>query len=66
MCAQKRSFLSISFIKGTLLGRNYHFWVINDHFGGPSGHCGQILQKNPGKGQSPPPPFWQCQDFGNI
>ena len=28
-------------------------------------HCGQILQKNPGKGQSPPPPtpfmpvFWE-------
>ena len=28
---------------------------MNDHFGGPSVHCGQILQKNPGKGQSPPP-----------
>ena len=36
-------------------GHNCHFWVINDHFGGPSVHCGQILQKNPGKGQSPPP-----------
>ena len=32
-------------------GANYHFWVINDHFGGPSVHCGQILQ---------------CQHFGNI
>ena len=29
--------------------------LINDHFGGPSVHCGQILQKNPGKGQSSPP-----------
>ena len=37
--------------KGTLLGRNYHFWVINDHFGG---HCGQILQQK----SCPPPPFW--------
>ena len=33
-------------------GANYHFWVINDHFGGPSG---QILQKKAGKGQSLPP-----------
>ena len=46
------------------MGGNYHFLVINDHFGGPSGHCGQILQKNPGKGQSPPPflampGFWE-------
>ena len=38
---------------------------MDDHFGGPSVNCGQILQKNPGKGQSPPP-FWQCQDFGCI
>ena len=53
MCVQKRSFLSISFI-------------IVHHFEGPSGHCGQILQKNPGKGQSPPPPFWPCQHFGCI
>ena len=42
--------------KGRLLGGNYHFLVMNyhflmmaDHFGGPSVHCGQILQKNPGK-----------------
>ena len=41
--------------KGTLFAENYHFLVMNDHFGGPSVHCGQILQKNPGKGQSPPP-----------
>ena len=34
--------------KGTLLGENYHFLVMNDHFGGPSVHCRQILQKNPG------------------
>ena len=40
------------------LGANYHFLGINEHFGGPSVHCGQILHKNPGKGQSPPPPFW--------
>ena len=44
--------------KGTLLRGNCHFMVMNDHFGGPSVHCGQILHKNPGKGQSPPPPFW--------
>ena len=24
------------------------FWGINEHFGGPSVHCGQILQQNPG------------------
>ena len=29
--------------------------MINDHFGEPSVYCGQILQKNPGKVQSPPP-----------
>ena len=40
---------------GHFLVINDHFWVINDHFGGPSVHCGQILQKNPGKGQSPTP-----------
>ena len=40
--------------EGHTLGANYH-WGINEHFGGPSVHCGQILQKNPGKGQSPPP-----------
>ena len=33
-------------IKGTLFGGNYHFLVMNHHFGGPSVHCGQILQKN--------------------
>ena len=26
---------------------------------------GQIHQKNPGMGQTPPP-FWQCQDFGSA
>ena len=26
---------------------------------------GQIHQKNPGMGQTPPPPSWQCQDFGS-
>ena len=41
------------------------FFVMNDHFGGPSVHCGQILQKIPGKGQTPPP-FRHCQDFGCI
>ena len=51
--------------KGALFGGNYNFWVINDHFGGTSVHCGQILQKNPDKGQSLPP-FWHCQYFGNI
>ena len=50
---------------GHFLVINDHFWVINDHFGGPSVHCGQILQNNPGKGQSLPP-FWQYQDFVNI
>ena len=42
--------------------RNYHFLVMNDHFGGTSVHCGQILQKNPGKGQTPltaMPGFWE-------
>ena len=53
--------------KGTLFAENYHFLVMNDHFGGPSVHCGQILQKNPGKGQSPPPflampGFWVHMD----
>ena len=53
--------------EGHTLGANYHFWGINEYSGGPSVHCGQILQKNPGKGQSPPsPPFWQFQDFGRI
>ena len=28
--------------------------------------CGQILHKNPGKGQTPLPPFRQCLNFGNI
>ena len=52
--------------KITLFGGKYLF-VINFHFGGPSVDCGQILQKNPGKGQTTtPPPSWQCQDFGNI
>ena len=32
---------------GHFLVINDHFWVINDHFGGPSVHCGQILQKYP-------------------
>ena len=50
--------------KGTLFGGNYHFLLINDHFKGPSVHCGQILQNNTGKGQSPPPflampGFWE-------
>ena len=27
---------------------------------------GQIHQKNLGMGQTPPPPFWQCQDFGST
>ena len=40
--------------EGHTLGVNYNFWGINEHFGGSSVHCGQILQKNPGKGQSPP------------
>ena len=50
--------------KGTLLGGNYHFWVINDHFGEPSVPCGQILQKILARGRAPP--LLQCQDFGNI
>ena len=44
-----------------LKGIRAHFWgeiitflVMNDHFGGPSVHCRQILQKNPGKGAEPP------------
>ena len=37
--------------KGTLLGGNYHFWVINDHFGG---HCGQIPPKKTWQGTEPP------------
>ena len=37
---------------------------MNDHFGGPSVHCGQILQKK--SEQSPPPLLWQCQHFWNI
>ena len=41
-----------------------HFLVMNNHFGGPSVHCGQILQKNPGKEQSPlaMPGFWVHMD----
>ena len=40
--------------KGTLLGWNYHFLVMNDHFGGSSVHCGQILQKLLARGRAPP------------
>ena len=39
--------------KGTLLGGNHHLLAIADHFGGHSVHCGQIVQKNPCKGQTP-------------
>ena len=46
------------------MGGNYHFLVMNDHFGGSSVHCGQILQKILARGRAPP--FWQCQDFGCI
>ena len=34
--------------KGTLFWGNDYFLVMNDHFGGPSVHCGQILQQNSG------------------
>ena len=49
--------------KGTLLGGYYHVLVMNDHFGVPSVHCAQILQKNPGNARilgaygPPTPPY---------
>ena len=39
--------------------RKYHFLVINDHLWALSA-CGQILQKNPGRGQTPPHPGNAC------
>ena len=35
-------------------GGEGHTLGANEQFGGPSVHCGQILQKNPWKGQNPP------------
>ena len=48
--------------QGTVLGGNYHFLVKNDQFGGPSLHCGHILQKIMAYVRpSPTPFFWQCR-----
>ena len=49
--------------EGQTLGANYHFCGINEHFGGPSVYWGQTLQKNPCKGQSPPPAFLAMPGF---
>ena len=46
--------------EGHTLGVNYHFWGMNDHFGGSSVQCGQILQKILAE---PLPPFLAMPGF---
>ena len=43
-------------IRAHFWGGIHHFLVMNDHFGGPTVHCGQILQKILARGR-PPTPF---------